>query len=163
MCESLNTTGAYSVVRHPMYVGNLFIWLGVALFPHKWWLPLMVVLVFWLYYERIMYAEEEFLRSKFRHGYLEWAARTPSFLPNPRLFKKPSLTFSLRTVLRREFSGFFGVIAVFTVLEFVGDLIVERRPVLDPFWMALFVPGVLAYATFFLFKRQTDWLDVEGR
>ena len=61
--ETLNTTGLYSVVRHPLYVGNYLMWLGVALFTRAWWAPVIVSLVFWLYYERIMFAEEEFLRS----------------------------------------------------------------------------------------------------
>src|SRR5688500_9772744 len=30
--EALNTTGLYSVVRHPLYLGNYLMWLGVALF-----------------------------------------------------------------------------------------------------------------------------------
>ena len=31
----LNTTGLYSIVRHPLYVGNFLMWLGLAMFPHR--------------------------------------------------------------------------------------------------------------------------------
>jgi len=31
VAESLNTTGIYSVVRHPLYLGNFFMWLGPAM------------------------------------------------------------------------------------------------------------------------------------
>ena len=31
VADELNTTGIYSVVRHPLYVGNFFMWLGVAM------------------------------------------------------------------------------------------------------------------------------------
>jgi len=54
LAGSLNTSGFYSVVRHPLYLGNYLMWLGVALFPRSWWAPVIVSLVFWLYYERIM-------------------------------------------------------------------------------------------------------------
>ena len=78
---ALNTTGLYSLVRHPLYVGNYLMWLGVALFTGAWWAPVIVSLVFWLYYERIMFAEEEFLRRRFGGDYTAWASTVPAFLP----------------------------------------------------------------------------------
>ncbi|MGH7859678.1 MAG: methyltransferase family protein, partial [Candidatus Binatia bacterium] len=61
VADRLNTTGMYSIVRHPLYLGNFLISLGIVLFPRIWWLTLLAVVSFWLYYERIMFAEEEFL------------------------------------------------------------------------------------------------------
>ncbi len=81
VAESLNTTGAYSLVRHPLYFANAIMWLGPLLYPRSFWPALVLVLVFWLYYERIMFAEEEFLRGKYGQAFLDWAARTPAFLP----------------------------------------------------------------------------------
>ncbi|HEY1602874.1 MAG TPA: methyltransferase, partial [Pirellulales bacterium] len=60
--DELNTSGIYSTVRHPLYLGNYLMWLGVTMYSQLWWLVTIVSLVFWLYYERIMFAEEEFLR-----------------------------------------------------------------------------------------------------
>ena len=65
VAEVLNTTGTYSLVRHPLYLGNLLMWLGISLFWGLWWLSLLIILILWLYYERIMYAEEAFLQEKF--------------------------------------------------------------------------------------------------
>src|SRR5438132_991783 len=31
MARQLNSTGMYSVVRHPLYLGNMVIWLGIAM------------------------------------------------------------------------------------------------------------------------------------
>lgn len=31
VADELNTTGIYSVMRNPLYVGNFFMWLGIAL------------------------------------------------------------------------------------------------------------------------------------
>jgi len=33
--EKLNTTGLYSILRHPLYVGNFFIFLGLLLYTEK--------------------------------------------------------------------------------------------------------------------------------
>lgn len=61
----LNVTGAYSLVRHPLYVGNFLMWLGPVLFLRSPWFTVVFILIYWLYYERIMFAEEQFLRRKF--------------------------------------------------------------------------------------------------
>ena len=104
---ALNTTGMYSIVRHPLYLGNFIISIGLASFTHVWWFILVIIFGFWLYYERIMFAEEEFLRSKFGGSYLEWANKTPAFLPRFRNWQRSSLSFSFRNVLKREYTGFF--------------------------------------------------------
>jgi protein-S-isoprenylcysteine O-methyltransferase Ste14 len=68
--DTLNTTGLYSIVRHPLYLGNFLVWIGVALFAHTGWLVAIMVLTFVVYYERVMLAEEEFLRTRFKAVHL---------------------------------------------------------------------------------------------
>ena len=48
IAETLNTKGMYSVVRNPLYLGNFFMVLGVALFVHIWWLTIIFILIFLL-------------------------------------------------------------------------------------------------------------------
>ena len=96
--ESLNTTGMYSIVRHPLYLGNFFIMLGAASFIEVWWLTLISVLSFWLYYELIIIAEEAFLQRKFENMYIDWSGKTPAFLPRFRNWQKPELPFSFKAV-----------------------------------------------------------------
>jgi len=154
LAESLNTEGIYSVTRHPLYLGNYFNWLGLALFTHDWWLPVIVSLAFWLYYERIMFAEESFLEEKFGETYATWAARTPAFVPRFRSFRPPERRFSWRTVFRSEYSGLFAIVAVFTYMEILGDLVVEKRLVLDGMWMWLFAVNLVIYLTLRTLKRR---------
>ena len=47
---SLNTNGMYSIVRHPLYLGNFFIWLGISLFIRHWHVSLLCMLCFWYIY-----------------------------------------------------------------------------------------------------------------
>ncbi|HRC67928.1 MAG TPA: isoprenylcysteine carboxylmethyltransferase family protein, partial [Bacteroidales bacterium] len=82
VAEKLNTSGIYSIVRHPLYLGNYLIWAGLTLFVFNFWYFLVISLVFWIYYERIMFAEEQFLRRKFGSAYTDWADKTPAFIPN---------------------------------------------------------------------------------
>jgi protein-S-isoprenylcysteine O-methyltransferase Ste14 len=61
--DVLNTTGMYSIVRHPLYLGNWLMALGVSLFHRTWFLPVIVSLLFILHYERIIFSEEEYWRA----------------------------------------------------------------------------------------------------
>ena len=38
IADSLNSTGIYSIVRHPLYLGNFLMWLGIILFVQSLWL-----------------------------------------------------------------------------------------------------------------------------
>jgi protein-S-isoprenylcysteine O-methyltransferase Ste14 len=163
VADLLNQTGLYSISRNPLYLGNFFMILGVVMFAHHLWLTLVYTLGFWLYYERIITAEEEFLAQKFGKEYEAYVVRTPAFIPKFKLWHKPELPFSFRTVLKREYSGFFGVIASLTALEFTGDYIIEGKIVFDPLWVSLFCFGLLAYLVLRTLKKTTRILYVEGR
>src|SRR6188768_3795724 len=65
VAEQLNTSGIYSVVRHPLYLGNYLMWIGIVLFTKNFSFTIIVSLLYWIYYERIMFAEERFLEKKF--------------------------------------------------------------------------------------------------
>lgn len=163
VASSLNTRGMYAMVRHPLYLGNYLMWLGPALFPRVWWAPVLLSLVFWLYYERIMFAEEEFLRRSFGAEYEEWAATIPPFFPHRLRWIPPTLPFSMRNVLRREYSGFFGLIATFMILEIVSDYEATGGFRLDPVWAAIFAASLVIYLVLRTLKHRTRILHVEGR
>jgi len=158
--QVLNTTGIYSLVRHPLYLGNFVITLGLALFIQVWWLVALAVAGFWLYYERIALAEEEFLQSEFGDSFLLWAERTPAFIPRLSNWQHPDSSFSLKKVLRAEYSGFFGIVASFTFLEVAGDLLTEGTLELDPAWGLFFLVGLGAYLAVRTLKKKTRLLSL---
>jgi protein-S-isoprenylcysteine O-methyltransferase Ste14 len=163
VANQLNTTGMYSIVRHPLYLGNYLIGLGVAIVQFVWWLPVIYSLSFWLYYERIMFAEESFLRHRFGGKYDRWASATPAFLPQFKLWRKPALPFSWRNVLRREYTGLMILILCHTGQEFFELLIRDHRIVWEVFWATLLFGGLGVYLTLRLLTRKTTLLHVPGR
>jgi len=163
IADTLNTKGMYSLVRNPLYLGNFFIWAVPILFLCTWWLPVICLLAFILYYERIIVTEEAFLSQKFGDDYVQWTSRTPAFFPKHFRWQQPDLPFSWKHVVRREYHGLFGLIAVMTVLEFVSDFFVHRTIVIDSVWVAIFTVGAIFYLVVRFLVKYTGILHVEGR
>ncbi|HEY1600851.1 MAG TPA: hypothetical protein VGG64_14680, partial [Pirellulales bacterium] len=102
-------------------------------------------------------------RRKFGDAYVKWAAHTPAFLPKWRQWSAPSLEFSTRNVLKREYSGMMGVILTFVALGLSEHLVVEGRVALDPAWQVICLVGAVLYFVLRTLKRQTRLLEVKGR
>jgi uncharacterized membrane-anchored protein/protein-S-isoprenylcysteine O-methyltransferase Ste14 len=154
--DDLNTTGLYSLVRHPLYVGNFIIVLGIVLAPMAWWLVPIVCLTYWVYIERVCAAEEVYLAEKFGSRFTDWAARTPAFLPRFDGWRPTELPFSFQRVLRREYHALFVIVTAFFFVELFSDVVFESEPVgqwmrEDWYWLLAFCLS----ATVFLVLRET--------
>jgi len=163
VAETLNTTGMYSVVRHPLYLANYLIIIGFTMEFHVWWLVLLITCFYALYYERIMLAEEVFLRARFGDVFKQWAAATPAFIPRLRGWQPSPVPFCWRTVLQREYTAFFLIISVFFILDLIGDSIAEKHFTIDFTWFGIFIGGFAVFATLRTLKKRTHLLTVEGR
>ncbi len=163
VAESLNTTGIYSTVRHPLYLGNFLIGLGLACFTLSVSFVVIYVLTFWLYYERIMMAEELFLRNKFGDLFNAWVQQTPAFIPSWKHYSAPELPFSLRNVLRREYNTLLQIVVVGFILEFFGDWFDSGRISVSAPWCIFLLIGTAAWGILRILKRGTAVLEVEGR
>jgi protein-S-isoprenylcysteine O-methyltransferase Ste14 len=163
VAKVLNTEGMYSLTRNPLYLGNFIIIFGVTLFIQVWWLVFIVWAGFWLYYERIIFAEEEFLRKKFGSEFIDWSQKTPMVIPNFKNWRKPELPFSFKTVFRREFSTYFAIVAVYFFTEVGGEFLSEKRFFVHHSWLIFFLVSMGIYFSFLFLKKRTHILDVVGR
>lgn len=162
VADSLNTTGIYSVVRHPLYVGNFLMWLSVALLTCNDGFVAAFVLAYWLYYERIMYAEEQFLTRKFGEAYTSWAQHTPAIVPCFKHFKRSALPYSWKKVLKKEKNGVFALLLLFSVFDAITAQLSGQTEVNMPL-LALTVASGIAYLVLKYLKRRTSLLDEQGR
>lgn len=161
--EVINTTGIYSIVRHPLYVGNFIIWLGLALFTESLWFIILFILSFWLYYERIMFAEEQFLRKKFGEKYEEWASTTPPFLPDFSAWVSGELPFSWKNILKREYNGFGNIIFAFTLLDLARNYQITGNPCPSVIWIWIFACGLAIWFLLRTIEKRSKLFQVEGR
>ena len=76
----VRTTGLYSRIRHPIYLGAIQLNFGLVLaFRSLWMLLPAVLLSLMLYFDARQ--EEKYLTEKFGEEYLKYKARTGMFLP----------------------------------------------------------------------------------
>lgn len=163
VAQQINTTGLYSMVRHPLYVGNFLMWLGPVLFLRSIWFTLFFCLLYCLYYERIMFAEEQFLRKKFGDKYDLWSEKVRAFLPSLRNYKKPDLPFSIRNVLKREYHGLANMFIIFTLLDLARNYINDLDLSLNPLWLWSIIPAMTIWIIIRILVKKTKVLNVSGR
>ena len=159
----LNTLGIYSTVRHPLYLGNYFMWIGIVVFTYNLYLFAIVSLLYWIYYERIMYAEERFLERKFGEDYLIWASSLPAFFPNLKLYKSSIIPFSFKSVLRREYSGVLATVIGFVFVELIRGYFSNGEWFISQSYLYLLF--IVSFIALFLrtLKHHTELLSEEGR
>jgi protein-S-isoprenylcysteine O-methyltransferase Ste14 len=162
VADTLNTTGIYSMVRHPLYLGNFFMWLGPTMMTGNLWFIIAFCFFYWIYYERIMFAEEQFLRGKFGNVYVDWAKNVPAFIPNLRNFTPPNLPFSFRKVLKKEKNGLVAVFLIFFAFDLLGELI-EGETNYNLFLFACCILSLAMYIVLTYVKKRTGLLNESGR
>jgi protein-S-isoprenylcysteine O-methyltransferase Ste14 len=123
---SLNTSGLYSIVRHPLYLGAGMMWVGIAMSLGVWWVVVTVSMAFWLYVERLMIAEETFLEATFADEFAFWVSHTNAVVPRLSNWRPPLGTFQLKR-LSSEHNGLLTVGIAFPVLQYLVNLAGERR------------------------------------
>jgi len=163
VADVLNTQGIYSTVRHPLYVGNFFMWLGIAMLVQDIWYMVAFTFIYWVYYERIMFAEEQFLRKKFGEIYVNWSLKTPAFIPSLKNFSSADLTFSWKKVIKKEKNGVAAVFIVFLIFRFIRDYLLTGTVVTDSWQVYATIVSVVIYFILKVLKSSTKVFEEEGR
>jgi protein-S-isoprenylcysteine O-methyltransferase Ste14 len=80
----LVATGPFSLVRNPLYVGNILLWVGFAVSARLLWIAPLVALLLALQYHAIVRWEERLLESRLGEAYRLYAARVSRWIPSLR-------------------------------------------------------------------------------
>ena len=162
VADTLNTTGIYSLVRHPLYLGNFFMWLGPAMLTGNFWFLLAFCMFYWIYYERIMFAEEQYLRNKFGASYLEWAKKVPAFIPCFKNYTNPEHSFSWKKIIKKEKNGLFALFLIFSAFNIIGELIEHENHYNYFLLIVCFVTGI-SYIVVKYIRKNTALLNEDDR
>ena len=89
--QHLETHGPYAVVRHPQYLGNSLLAIGLCLAAgHPWAVGIWAV-IFYLFYVPAIRREDDKLRRRFRESWQRWYEKTPTIVPTRLPTPNPGL------------------------------------------------------------------------
>jgi len=89
-------TGPFSLVRNPLYLGNILLWLGFAVSARLIWLAPLIVALLMLEYHAIVRWEERLLKGRIGEPYRRYTERVPRWIPDVRGFKRAEQTGRFR-------------------------------------------------------------------
>jgi hypothetical protein len=99
--QQLATDGPYSLVRHPLYTGNLLLLAGFTVASGLWWAVIASAAFWWFYYPPAIEYEDRKLRRIFGEPCVEWQRTTPAVIPRSLLSVRGG-AWSLATSLSRN-------------------------------------------------------------
>jgi protein-S-isoprenylcysteine O-methyltransferase Ste14 len=126
----LITSGPFSHVRNPLYVGNILLYAGIGIMSNALspWVVLITVAYFAVQYAAIVSLEEEFLAREFGPAFQEYRTAVPAFIPLPRPapglgkeHQRPDWAGARRSERR-----------TFQAMALVGALVVARWLLVEP-------------------------------
>ena len=140
--ETLQTGGLYSHVRNPMYVGNFFLVIGLAVASNSWVFALIGVPLSLGMHKAIVAAEENFLRNKFGPQYDAYCASVPRWVPRlPGLFTTiRGMRFQWRRVVAKEYAAtfdWFSAVAVVVLVKLAYDGLLDDHEGLTALMLAV--------------------------
>lgn len=73
--------GPFALVRNPLYLGNIALWVGFALLARLVWMAPLLAVVLGLEYHAIVKWEEGLLASRLGDAYRDYMTRVPRWIP----------------------------------------------------------------------------------
>jgi protein-S-isoprenylcysteine O-methyltransferase Ste14 len=143
--DTLSTLGAYSVVRHPLYLANTLVALGCSMLSGTWYLPVIVILLSFIYHERIAAREELFLQNAFGERFLAWAREVPAMIPTFGKFRSSGTPFQIHKVFVQESHGLCAIGTAFLVLDTLQRSIRLHTFTVDLRWAVVFAATLLPF------------------
>jgi hypothetical protein len=110
-----------------------------------------------------MFAEERFLERKFGNDYMDWANRTPAFIPCLKKFKKNVVPFSFISVLRREYSGVLATVVGFVFIDDLRRYFAEASFKTDTIAHYVLAAALVMVLVLRSLKHYTKLLSEQGR
>lgn len=111
--RDLVTTGPYSYVRNPLYLGNFLLSIGITLFTNTNWLIPILIIGYFIQYIPIIVVEETYLLESCGQVYEEYTADVPRIIPNFHPYTNQSQhDFSWSRALKSEQRTLTAIICV---------------------------------------------------
>ena len=114
----LVASGPFRWVRNPLYIGNIALWIGLALVAQLPWLVVPIALLLAAEYHAIVRWEEQLLDARLPDGYREYVRNVPRWIPRPPRTNNTAATppFSWTETLFSERGTLIAIVVGFALL-----------------------------------------------
>jgi uncharacterized membrane protein len=116
--KQLATDGAYSLVRHPLYTGNMLMIIGFTFASGQWWALIISGLFWWFYYPPAIDYEDRKLQKIFGADWETWSRTVPAVIPKG-LRMRGGGEWSFQTSLKQNYEPVI-VVYTFVCLFIIG-------------------------------------------
>jgi len=118
--KQLATNGPYSLVRHPLYTGNLLMIIGFTFASGQWWALLVAAAFWWFYYPVAIEYEDRKLHAIFAEAWEAWSGTVPAVVPRGLRIRDGG-NWSFETSWKQNYEV---VIVIYTIfwLAWIGRL-----------------------------------------
>jgi protein-S-isoprenylcysteine O-methyltransferase Ste14 len=111
-------TGPFSLVRNPLYLGNILLWLGFSISARLAWLAPVIVLVLAVEYHAIVRWEEGLLETRLGPKYRDYTQSVPRWIPHLRAPARltSAARFSWQETIYSERGTLIAIVAGYALL-----------------------------------------------
>ncbi len=122
--SKLVTTGPYAYIRHPLYLANFLIGLGICVIIGIAWVFIVYLAYFLIQYIPIQVVEERFLHTQFKEEYEAYVSQVPRFIPRLSRVKQKQegFSFNWKRALKREHDTICGVSMAVLSIEILENI-----------------------------------------
>ncbi|MDD5449803.1 MAG: isoprenylcysteine carboxylmethyltransferase family protein [Candidatus Omnitrophica bacterium] len=125
--EKLTTSGPYAFVRHPLYLGTMFLVIGFIVILNLRFIGALFFIIIAAIYYRTVKKEEGMLRSRFAE-YLDYSKKVPALFPSFSPYRGgEKWPFSLERLIRSQEYKMFIWTTVIIILFYLKYLVIVRH------------------------------------
>lgn len=127
--EKVTTSGPYSMVRNPLYLGTMLITVGFMIMLNTSYAGLLFVVIMVLVYYRTIRNEERALTQKHGKAYLDYKSKVPMMIPTFFRYKGgEKWPFSWRRIIEnKEYKLFIWVINIVIIFRLKGYFLIDHE------------------------------------
>ncbi|MCK9614747.1 MAG: isoprenylcysteine carboxylmethyltransferase family protein [Candidatus Omnitrophica bacterium] len=141
--HKLTTSGPYSIVRNPLYLGTMLIAIGFMILLDTSYVGLVFIIIMAAVYYRTIRYEERALTEKHGKIYLDYKDKVPMILPTFFRYKKgEKWPFSFKRIIEnKEYKLFIWVINITIIFRLKGYFLIDHESIDAKKWflIALFI------------------------
>ncbi len=154
--ENLNISGIYSIVRNPLYIGNVLMFSGLLIVYLNIYALGLFVFFLLIQYHFIIKSEENYLKGMYKDEYANYCKNTKSIFPKFSKFVKPELYFNLKKIIFKENDSIFNMAIMFIIL------LALREKAFSIYYIIIISVFVMIYILIKIWKKKGN-IDITDR